>query len=63
MTDWWPITRSKDDIAVEWSPQGGKVRAKKRSNAKWIHSQRPASKACYAEMIGRDAVWRKEKCK
>jgi len=49
--DWWPITRSKDLVSVEWSPQGGTVRAKLRGSGDWRYSDRSVD-AKYAEMVG-----------
>ena len=48
--EWWPIVKSTYDYQVEWSPQGGIIRAKLRKAEKWRHGR--SEKAQWAEPIG-----------
>ena len=48
--EWWPIVKSTYDYQVEWSPQGGIIRAKLRKAKKWRHGK--SEKAQWAEPIG-----------
>ena len=52
--DWWPLIKSTYDYQIEWSPQGGIIRAKLRKAKKWRYAR--SKKARWAKSIGLMAI-------
>ena len=55
--DWWPITCSMADDQIEWSPQAGIVRAKRKGWKNWRYGY--SKKAQWAESMGQDLIQQK----